>query len=91
MANEWRRCRTSFSSVPAFTLCERDTVDCVKRKQKMYRMTNEALSVFLSHVIYHWTVGGTMMVFDSHCVDQSILLFLHHSRLEGSKNKVVEI
>lgn len=62
-----------------------------ERKQKMYRMTNEALSVFLSHVLYHWTVGGTMMVFDSHCVDQSILLFLHHSRLEGSKNKVVEI
>lgn len=58
----------------------------------MYRMiTNEALSVFSSHVNYRWTVGGAMIVFDSHCVDQSILLFLHHSRLEGSKNNVVEI
>ena len=33
MAKEWRRCSTSFSSVPAFTHCERETdLDCRRER-----------------------------------------------------------
>ena len=34
MAKEWRRCSTSFSSVPAFTHCERETdLDCRRERE----------------------------------------------------------
>lgn len=92
MANEWRRWRTSFSSVPAFTDWERDTVDCMKTESKNRHSIIKAMETFLSFssdMIYHGAVEGTIMMFDSHCVDHSVLLFLHHSRLQGKRGHVM--
>lgn len=81
--NEWRRWSTSFSSVPAFTHWERDTADWRQTgRRRCYCQSEASADMFSqSHMTYHWTSSATMLLFDHHCVDHAILLFLHHSRL----------
>lgn len=80
---EWRRWSTNFSSVPAFTHWERETVDwkSTGREEKTLDMPAEFSEAVKFEVAYHWTVRASMLLFDHNRVDNPFLLLLHHSGL----------
>lgn len=90
MEKEWRRWRTSFSSVPALTCWERDVAGWEERGEDVRTelLGDTALSLTQEDGTYPWDGGGIAPLFHHHSVDDTIFLHFRHSGLNQRQIRV---